>query len=146
QLFPMVLHIRRASRMLPLMDAEITFTAREFTFFDLHFEANDSGTDLLVDCRYNSDLYDGDRIERMLGHLRTLVSAAVTNPHLKLTELPLLTEVERGQILTDWNKTEADFPMDLCAHELIEEHAVRTPDAEAVVFGQQKLTYRELDT
>ncbi len=111
QLIPMVLHVRRASRLLPLPDSEIYFPPRDFTFFDLHFEATDSGTDLLIDCRYNSDLYDGDRIERMLGHLRTLVSAAVANPQLKLTELPLLTEVERGQILTDWNKTEADFPM-----------------------------------
>jgi amino acid adenylation domain-containing protein len=146
QLIPMVLHVRRASRLLPLPDAEVTFPARDFTFFDLHFEATDSGKDLIVDCRYNSDLYDGDRIERMLGHLRTLITAAVANPGLKLTELPLLTEVERGQILTEWNKTEADFPMDLCAHDLIEEHAIRTPDAEAVVLGQQKLTYRELNT
>jgi amino acid adenylation domain-containing protein len=145
QLIPLALHVRRASRLLPLPDAEISFPPRDYTFFDLQFEATDSGKDLLMDCRYNSDLYDADRIERMLGHLRTLIAAAVADPSRKLQDLPLLTDAEKQHILIDWNKTQADFAMDLCAHELIEDHAKLTPAAGAIVFGQQKLTYGELD-
>ena len=61
-------------------------------------------------------------------------------------ELPLLTDAERRQLLVEWNDTATDYPADALLHELFEAQAGRTPDAVAVVFEEQRLTYRELDT
>src|SRR4028118_606906 len=69
----------------------------------------------------------------------------VANPHQPLKNLPLLTPAEKQQILVEWNGTKADYPQDRCIHQLFEQQAQRTPDAVAVVFEDQKLTYRELN-
>src|SRR3990172_3680562 len=57
----------------------------------------------------------------------------------------VLTESERHRLLVEWNNTRADYPTSQCLHELFEAQVERTPDAVAVVFEGQKLTYRELD-
>ena len=59
--------------------------------------------------------------------------------------MPLLTPEERRQQLVEWNATEAEYPRDKCIHQLFEEQVERTPDAVAVVFEDQRLTYRELN-
>ena len=59
--------------------------------------------------------------------------------------LPLLTGAERNQLLIEWNRTESPYPKDKCIHRLFEAQAERTPDAVAVVFEDQRLTYRELN-
>jgi len=66
-------------------------------------------------------------------------------PSLKLGGISLFSDDERSRILEDWNRTRAAFPDGRCLHELIEEQIERTPDAVAVVFGSQGLSYRELD-
>ncbi|HEY9657256.1 MAG TPA: amino acid adenylation domain-containing protein, partial [Allocoleopsis sp.] len=67
------------------------------------------------------------------------------NPNQAITELPLLTESERQQLLVEWNNTQTHYPQDKCIHQLFEEQVDRTPDAVAVVFENQQLTYRELN-
>ncbi|MEI7795464.1 MAG: amino acid adenylation domain-containing protein [Methylococcaceae bacterium] len=56
-----------------------------------------------------------------------------------------LTDIERQKVLFDWNATQTDYPLDKCLHQLIEEQVERSPDAIAVIFNRQKLTYRELN-
>ncbi len=111
-LIPLVFNLGRASRLLRLADAEISFPPKDYPFFDLHFEGADSGKDILLQCRFNSDLYDDARIERMLNHLRTLLAAAVADPARKLQDLPLLSEPEKRQMLVEWNRTESNFAKD----------------------------------
>ncbi|MDI3292135.1 condensation domain-containing protein, partial [Polyangium sp. 15x6] len=82
-------------------------------------------------------------VERIGGHLRTLLLDMIAHPDKPLSDLDLLTEVERGQ-LASWNATAA-APPEKCIHALFEEQAARTPDAVALVFAEQELTYRELD-
>ncbi|MCY0997072.1 amino acid adenylation domain-containing protein [Myxococcus sp. MISCRS1] len=94
---------------------------------------------------YDTDLFDEARIERMAGHLQVMLEAVAADPHQRLSALPLLTPVERNQVLRDWNSASADFPRDVCVHELFSRQAARTPDAIAVSYGGQDLTYRELD-
>ena len=94
---------------------------------------------------YNADLFDDTTIERMLGHLQTLLRGIVEDPDQRLSELPLLSEAERHQLLFEWNDTATEYPRDRCVHELFEEQVERTPDAVAVVFEDQQLTYRELN-
>src|SRR5215211_4668803 len=94
---------------------------------------------------YNADLFDDETIERMLGHLQTFLRGIVEDPDQRLSELPLLSEAERHQLLVEWNDTATEYPRDRCVHELFEEQVESTPDAVAVVFEEQQLTYRELD-
>src|SRR5215210_6665695 len=81
----------------------------------------------------------------MLGHLHTLLRGLVEDPDQRLSELPLLSEAERHQLLVEWNDTRAEYPRDRCVHELFEEQVERAPDTVAVVFEEQQLTYRELN-
>jgi amino acid adenylation domain-containing protein len=94
---------------------------------------------------YNTDLFEGSTMERMIGHWETLLEGIVANPDQRLSELPILTEDERHRLLVEWNDTKVDYPRDACIHELFERQVERTPEAVAVVFGGEKLTYRELN-
>ncbi len=94
---------------------------------------------------YNTALFDAATIERMVGHYQTLLEAIVVNPYQKLSELPLLTKSEQHQILVEWNNTQADYPKQLCLHSLFEEQVYKTPNAVAVVFEDERLTYSELN-
>ncbi|MDZ8184105.1 MAG: amino acid adenylation domain-containing protein [Nostoc sp. ChiSLP02] len=99
---------------------------------------------LLGNLEYNTDLFDESSIQRMLGHLQTLLEGIVTNPKQLLSELPLLTDIERQLLLVEWNDTEVEYAQQ-CIHELFEAQVEKTPDAVAVVFEDQQLTYRELN-
>ncbi|PLZ98350.1 non-ribosomal peptide synthetase, partial [Fischerella thermalis CCMEE 5268] len=89
--------------------------------------------------------FEHDTIARMLGHLQTLLLGMVANPQQRLGELPLLTATERYQLLEEWNNTQVDYPQDQCIHQLFEAQVEKTPDAVAVVFEHQQLTYWELN-
>ncbi|WP_420965461.1 non-ribosomal peptide synthetase [Bradyrhizobium sp. B120] len=90
--------------------------------------------------------FDRETITRFVGHFRTLLEGIVADPQARVGELPLLTEAERHRQLVAWNATSAAVPDELCLHELFERQAGRTPEAAAVVHGNGRLTYRELDT
>ncbi len=94
---------------------------------------------------YSTDLFEAATIERMIGHLLTLLAGAAANPDARLSELPLLTAPERHQLLVTWNATETAYPRERCVHELFAARASATPDAIAVVSEGESLTYRELD-
>ncbi|MBC8427731.1 AMP-binding protein [bacterium] len=113
--------------------------------FDLALEMVEKAEGLSCLLRYNTDLFDTTTISRMLGHYQTLLQGIVTNPNRRLSDLPLLTEAERHQLLVEWNNTKADYPKDLCIHRLFEAQVERTPDAIAVVSEDKHLTYRELN-
>ncbi len=93
---------------------------------------------------YDTHRFDAATIARMLGHLKTLLEGIVVYPHQRLSSLPILSTAEQ-QLLVEWNDTKADFPKDLCIHQMFEAQVERTPDAVAVVFADQILTYRELN-
>jgi amino acid adenylation domain-containing protein len=97
-------------------------------------------------CSYNRDLFDAETIVRMMTHFKTLLAAIVENPRQSLASLPLLNPEEEYQLLEEWNETKADYSYNKCIHQLIEEQAARTPDAVAVVFENQQLTYAELNS
>ena len=121
--------------------------------FDLTLSMAEAAGALAATLEYNTDLFDHGAIERMVGHFRILLEGIVANPEQRLSELPILTEAERHQLLVEWNDTKRDYPKDKCVHELFEEQAERTPDAAAVVFPStgsghsedKQLTYRELN-
>ncbi len=92
-----------------------------------------------------TDLYDGTTVGRLMGQLERLLAAAVSTPDEPVSALPLLSPEERGQILVEWNDTAAAPARRACLHELFEAQARRTPDAVALVDGERKILYRELE-
>ncbi len=84
-------------------------------------------------------------LSRMPGHLRRMLDAVVADPNYRIREIPILTDRERTQILVDWKGGSANYAADQPVHRLFEAQAARTPEAEAVVFGQARVTYRELN-
>ena len=71
---------------------------------------------------YSTDLFDEATINRMLGHFQTLLEGIVANPEQPIANLPILSEQEQYQLLVEWNNTQADYPQDLCIHQLFEMH------------------------
>jgi len=94
---------------------------------------------------YNTSALDGDSIGRMQDQFTIFLRGIVTDPACCVTEIPLLSDPERHKILVEWNDTQADYPKDKCIHQLFEAIVEQTPDAVAVVFEEQQLTYKELN-
>jgi amino acid adenylation domain-containing protein len=105
-------------------------------------DANESITGWL---EYRTELFDAWRMERMVEHLRNLLSAAVTEPDQRLSRLSLLSDNERQQLVTGWNETQKQFARGLCMHDLFAKQADETPDAIAAEHHGNQLTYAELD-
>ena len=112
--------------------------------FDLSLVVERTERGLIAAFEYNTDLFDAARIARMLGHFQNLLEGIVANPQAKLSDLPLLSESEKHQLLVEWNDTQVNYPQ-VCIHQLFESQVERTPDAVAVIFEHQQLTYRELN-
>ena len=94
---------------------------------------------------YNPNLFDASTIKRMVDHWQTFLTAALANPDRSIAELPLLTLSERQQLLVDWNNTRMDRSKETVLHELFEAQVARTPDAVALTFENEQMTYRELN-
>ncbi len=105
------------------------------------------GEDLVLIWEYRTDLFDAATIERMIGHYRTLLSAALAEPERRLSELPLLGDEERRQVLGAWSGAEAGhiWPREASIPELFAAVAAASPDAVAIECGTECLTYGELD-
>lgn len=114
--------------------------------FDLHLEL-DERPEGHLDGRliYNTDLYTPESATRIARHWAQLLEAIIRAPRVPVSELSLLSEEERQRQLVEWNATSTDYPRDACIHELVTAQVQRTPDAVAVVFGEEQLTYRELE-
>lgn len=94
---------------------------------------------------YDSDLFTAERITRMVGHFQTLLKGIVANPQQTIGELPLLTDPEKQQILVEWNQTQVPYRDHQCIHQLFEEQVAKNPDAVAVIYEQESLTYQQLN-
>ena len=114
--------------------------------FDVTLSIEETAHTLKGGLEYSTDLFDAPTITRMLGHFETVLAAAVQTPDARLVALPLLTSAERQQILTEWNATDVVFPQEQSVASLVAAQAERTPDAVAVVWEEQALTYGELNT
>jgi len=112
--------------------------------FDLTLSMTETELGMQGSLEYKTDLFDTSTIQRMLGHFQILLESIAANPDRSISDLPLLTDAEQHQLLIEWNDTKADYP-DQCIHQLFEAQVERTPDAVAVVFGTERLTYHELN-
>ncbi len=121
-------------------------TGPETAKFDLTLSIQESVNGLRGSLQYNTDLFDDATITRMIGHWQTLLEGAVADPDQRISQLPILTDAEKHQLLVEWNQNQRDYPKDKCIHELFEEQVEKSPDAVAVIFEDQRLTYWELNS
>ncbi|MCK9394728.1 MAG: amino acid adenylation domain-containing protein [Methylobacter sp.] len=113
--------------------------------FDLTLNVARSENQLRCGFNYSADLFDEATVVLMAKHLQQLLESIVNSPDAPVSELPLLTPTETRRILLDWNATEVDYPKERYIHQLFEAQAGKTPDALAVVFEGQTLSYAELN-
>ena len=112
--------------------------------FDLSLHMVETESGLMGRLEYNTDIFEIDRIKRLIGHFEVLLEGIIEAPSQSISELSLLTSVEKQQF-SEWNNTQADFPHFCCIHDLFEAQVEQTPDAIAAVFDDQRLTYVELN-
>jgi amino acid adenylation domain-containing protein len=155
-LFQVMLVVQNAP-MEPLEMPGLTFSPLEASSgaakFDLTLSMVETEQGLMGGLEYSTDLFDTTTIERMVGHLETLLESIVAHPAQRISELQLLTKAEQLQLVIEWNDTQMTYSQYKCVHDLFEAQTERTPDAVAVVFPLaasgyregQHMTYRELN-
>ncbi|WP_051317289.1 non-ribosomal peptide synthetase [Ectobacillus panaciterrae] len=104
-----------------------------------------TGTEWTASLLYHEDSFEETAITRMLGHLQQLFVGYMDQPQAKIDKIPLLTEQEFTQMLFEWNSASTKPAQNPCIPHWFEAQVKRTPDAVAVVYGKERLTYAELD-
>lgn len=127
------------------LDVESVLVDSKISKFDLTLFLTDMGEEISAEIEYSTDLFDPASIERMFGHYLALLAAVAVDPERRIRELPLLTGAEQRQLLVEWNNTKVAYAPCASIHEPFEMQASQTPDRVAVVFGQQALSYGQLN-
>jgi amino acid adenylation domain-containing protein/non-ribosomal peptide synthase protein (TIGR01720 family) len=113
--------------------------------FDLMMLAAEAPDGLVVTIEYATDLFDAVTIARMAECYHTLLESITAAPEQRVSDLTVLPESEREQLVEDWNATAAPYPTQACLHSLFEQQVERTPEIVAVASGEEPLTYRQLN-
>ncbi|MGC5702149.1 amino acid adenylation domain-containing protein [Pseudomonas sp. NFXW11] len=118
---------------------------RRTAHFDLDLDVHESREGLWASLGYATDLFEATTIQRMARHWQNLLQAMVADPQQSIGQLNLLDDAERQQILQLWDRSASGFPAGRLVHELVADRARENPEAVAVIFDTQTLTYGELD-
>ncbi len=122
-----------------------THAGQERTNYPFSVSVDDLGEEFSLTAQMNAAI---DPV-RIVGYLQSalegLVYSLTNSPKKSVLDIGFLSEIERHQLLVEWNDSKSDFPEDCCIHELVEEQVNSNPDAIALVFDEQQLSYRELN-
>jgi hypothetical protein len=124
--------------------AEITHE-KGWAKFDLLLGMSERTTGLNTTWEYSTELFRPETVTRMMEHFRALTESAAAGGDRRLSQLSMLSEGERAKVLVSWNAHDHVLPERGAIKELFEEQAARTPDAPAVVFAEQRLSFSELN-
>ena len=116
----------------------------QITHYPLSLMVWPAGSRLAIQRSHNAR-FEPETITRMLSHLEFLLENMLATPAQRVSDLCLLTDVERRRLLVEWNDTASDVPNDLCLHTSFATQAAKTPDNTALVFEGEELTYKQLD-
>ncbi|WP_455928057.1 non-ribosomal peptide synthetase [Pseudomonas capeferrum] len=148
-LFQVMCNVQRwefqQSRTLAGMTVEYLANDARATKFDLNLEVTDLDHRLGCCLTYSTDLFDEPRIARMAAHWQNLLEALLADPHQRLSELPLLEAAEQRSLQDSLGIEAGEHRLDQCIHHLFSEQALARPDAPALTFAGQTLSYSELD-
>ncbi|MGN8278557.1 condensation domain-containing protein, partial [Pseudomonas sp. SMN5] len=131
---------------LPGLQVESLDWSSHTAQFDLTLDTHESNGELAAALSYATDLFDASTVQRMADHWLNLLQGIVSDPSQRIGELPLLTASEQQQAIAQWNPAPGDFPSTACVHHLIAEQARLRPEAIALRFNAETLTYGELNT
>jgi len=115
------------------------------TKYDLYLELDERSQEVLARFHYNTDLFEGRTIERMVEHYRQLLESAAENPDTPVAELRLMSAEERRQVLLEWNQTAEDYPQDLTIQQAFEQQVERTPQATALLHAGKRWSYEQIN-
>ncbi|HEX7721554.1 MAG TPA: amino acid adenylation domain-containing protein [Pyrinomonadaceae bacterium] len=144
-----VMFVLQSEEILPLQLSGLT--AQHFRVdhvmanFDLTLDIVERNDELVCLFESNADLFEAETIGRMMTHFQNLLEGMADNLEQRISDLPLLSAAERHQLLIEWNDTESDYPSTQTIQELFEQQVAVAPDAVALICGDEKLTYRELN-
>ncbi|WP_342321703.1 amino acid adenylation domain-containing protein [Burkholderia pseudomallei] len=114
--------------------------------FELTLSLQEAGDDIVGHLNYASALFDESTVRRYVTYWRRLLEGMTAGPaNVSVARLPLLDEAERKQVVYAWNATERDYPIEQCIHQLFEAQVDRKPEAIALTFDGQRLSYAELN-
>ncbi|PHM30481.1 non-ribosomal peptide synthetase [Xenorhabdus innexi] len=142
-----ILYDRFSASDPELNQAEHTHIDTTFNIYPIAFRLKDYGYDqeLKITIGYLRSYFSDSDIENILTRLGNLLTALINNPAVLVSELPILLEQERHTLLNIWNQTDAPYPQDKTLPQLFEAQVAQRPDATAVVFENQQLSYDELN-
>ncbi|MEB3357179.1 MAG: amino acid adenylation domain-containing protein [Synechococcales bacterium] len=147
-LFQVKLDLQQA-HVRPLELAGVTLEryplADQSAKYELRLNLQDTEHGISGQVEYSTDLFDASTIARLVEHFQVLLTGIVADPTRRLSELPLMGEAERHTLLVVWHQTQSPASENLCIHELFEAQVERTPDATALIWEDQRLTYGELN-
>ena len=126
------------------LEIESLALKRRETEFVLTLTMAETNEGVLGTLEYSTELFEAGTIKRMSEHFVKLLESAVSEPWRRVSELDLSTLAERQHLLEQCNQIQASYPS-ACLHELFAAQVARTPEAEAVICGAERLSYRELD-
>jgi amino acid adenylation domain-containing protein/FkbM family methyltransferase len=127
------------------LDIELLGIESRTAKFDLTLSMQETAQGLSGVFTYNADLFDANMIGRIAGHFSALLDSVSANPGRHLSQLPLMTEEERDELLFDWNETGSQYAKDKCVHQIFEEQSYKLPEAVALIYEDEQLTYEELN-
>jgi len=104
-----------------------------------------AGSGIILNLEYDRRIFDRSMMERMLGHLRTLLESMANDDNQRVKDVEMLTADERRQLLAAWNDTRSEYSRDRCIHQLFESQAEQTPEAIALISANDSLSYEELN-
>ena len=126
-------------------NAEYLVPDNNIAKFDLTLEIIPIDDEYSLRFEYCTKLFNEDFIKRLSSHYINILNAILENNEIKIADIDMLSEKEKNQILYEFNNTKVDYPKDKTIVDLFEEQVEKTPDNIAVVFEDQKLTYKELN-
>lgn len=113
--------------------------------FDLELEILDSADHFTCHFKFNTDLFDASTVQRFGKSYGTILEAMIKRPSQNIASVSALDPKDLDLILNQFNDTEHDYQNALPLHQIFERQVVKTPEAVAVQFGNESLTYRELN-
>ncbi|MGU9813109.1 non-ribosomal peptide synthase/polyketide synthase [Pseudomonas sp. LF052] len=138
-------NLRSAPVQLPGLALEPLDWDGHTTQFDLSLETEESADGLWASLTYATDLFEPETLARLAQHWQNLLRAVVNDASQVLDELPMLSEQQWQQTVHSWNDSHAEYPHTRCVHQLFEAQVLATPDASALQFNGDTLSYRELN-
>lgn len=127
------------------VSAEVVDPDEGYGKYDLHATFRPAEASVACTMVFNADIYDAATIEQLARHLRAILAGAAADPSLPIGEVELLDEAERARQLVEWNATDARYPRGATIVDLFEDRVARDPERTAIVWGEERVSYGELD-